>query len=94
VALGLVASIVSIYLVKANEGETDALKPINRGLNIASVLALVGAAIVAFGYVGNPAGSKISNPACACSPPSWPAWCSARRPAASRSTSRRASSSR
>ena len=56
VALGLVSSIVSIYLVKANEGETDALKPINRGLNIASILALIGAAIVAFGYVGNPAG--------------------------------------
>jgi K(+)-stimulated pyrophosphate-energized sodium pump len=62
VALGLVSSIVSIYLVKANEGETDALKPINRGLNIASILALIGAAIVAFGYVGNPAGSKISSP--------------------------------
>ncbi|MFN8050474.1 MAG: sodium-translocating pyrophosphatase [Acidimicrobiales bacterium] len=62
VALGLVASIVAIYMVKANESETNALKPINRGLNIASVLALGGAAVVAFGYVGNPAGSQITQP--------------------------------
>jgi K(+)-stimulated pyrophosphate-energized sodium pump len=54
-AVGLLASMVSIFLVKARAGETDALKPINRGLNIASVIALVGAAILAFGYVGNPA---------------------------------------
>ncbi len=54
-AVGLVASMVSIFLVKARSGETDALKPINRGLNIASVIALVGAAVLAFGYVGNPA---------------------------------------
>jgi K(+)-stimulated pyrophosphate-energized sodium pump len=53
-AVGLLASIVSIYLVKARAGETDALKPINRGLNIASVIALVGAAALAFGYVGTP----------------------------------------
>jgi len=63
VALGLVASVIAIYLVKANEGENDALKPINRGLNIASVLALGGTAVVAFGYVGNPEGSSISQPA-------------------------------
>jgi len=63
VALGIVASFIAIYLVKANDAETDALKPINRGLNIASVLALVGAAVVAFGYVGNPEGSQISQPA-------------------------------
>jgi len=53
-AIGLVASIVSIFLVKARSGETDALKPINRGLNIASLIALIGAAVLAFGYVGNP----------------------------------------
>ncbi|MCP4434529.1 MAG: sodium-translocating pyrophosphatase [Actinomycetia bacterium] len=54
--VGLLASIVSIYLVKAREGETDALKPINRGLNIASLIMLVGAAVIAFTYVGNPEG--------------------------------------
>ncbi len=54
--VGLVASMVSIYLVRARPGETDALKPINRGLNIASLIMLVGAAVIAFGYVGNPQG--------------------------------------
>lgn len=63
VALGLVSSVIAIYTVKAKDGETDALKPINRGLNVASVLALAGTAVVAFGYVGNPVGSAISNPA-------------------------------
>ncbi len=63
VALGLVASVIAIYMVKANESENDALKPINRGLNIASVLALGGTAVVAFGYVGNPEGTAISQPA-------------------------------
>jgi len=53
-AVGLVASMVSIFLVKAKQGETDALKPINRGLNIASIISLIGAAVLAFGYVGTP----------------------------------------
>ena len=60
-AVGLVASIIAIFLVKAKPGEADALKPINRGLNIASVIALVGAAALAFGYVGNPDGAQIDN---------------------------------
>jgi K(+)-stimulated pyrophosphate-energized sodium pump len=60
-AIGLLASIVSIYLVKARPQETDALKPINRGLTIASVLTLIGAAIVSFGYLGNPAGTEVSS---------------------------------
>jgi K(+)-stimulated pyrophosphate-energized sodium pump len=60
-AIGLLASMVSIYMVKARAGETDALKPINRGLNIASAISLVGAAVLAFGYVGNPVGSAVSN---------------------------------
>ncbi|MEZ5239573.1 MAG: sodium-translocating pyrophosphatase [Microthrixaceae bacterium] len=54
--VGLLASMISIYLVRARPGETDALKPINRGLNIASVIMLVGAAVIAFGYVGSPEG--------------------------------------
>ena len=60
-AIGLLASLVSIFLVKAREGETDALKPINRGLNIASVISLLGAAVLAFVYVGDPDGSMVSN---------------------------------
>ncbi len=53
-AVGILASLVAIYMVKARQGETDALKPINRGLGIASVLALIGTAVLAFVYVGNP----------------------------------------
>ena len=60
-AIGLLASLVSIFVVRARAGETDALKPINRGLNVASVLSLVGAAILAFVYVGDPEGSTVSN---------------------------------
>ena len=60
-AIGLLASLVSIFLVKARAGETDALKPINRGLNVASVLSLVGAAVLAFVYVGDPSGTSVSN---------------------------------
>ena len=61
VSLGLIASLISIFLVKARPGETDALKPINRGLNIASVLALGGAAVVAFAYVGDTGSTVLSN---------------------------------
>jgi len=53
-AIGLVASLIGIYLVKARPGESDALKAINRGIGVAQVLAIAGAAALAFGYVGNP----------------------------------------
>ncbi len=51
--VGILASLVSIFVVKARPGETDALKPINRGLISASIIAIGGAAVLAFGYVGN-----------------------------------------
>ena len=53
-AFGVVASIIGIYMVRAKAGETDALKAINRGIGVAQALAIVGAAALAFGYVGNP----------------------------------------
>jgi K(+)-stimulated pyrophosphate-energized sodium pump len=53
-AIGLLASIIGIYLVKARPGETDALKAINRGISVAQGLSIVGAAALAFGYVGSP----------------------------------------
>jgi K(+)-stimulated pyrophosphate-energized sodium pump len=59
--IGLLASIISIFVVRARAGETDALKPINRGLNVASLISLVGAAVVAFAYVGDPEGAELSN---------------------------------
>jgi len=60
-AIGLLASMVGIFSVKAKPGEIDALKPINRGIYLAQALAIVGAAVVAFGYVGDIEGSNISN---------------------------------
>jgi K(+)-stimulated pyrophosphate-energized sodium pump len=59
-AIGIVASLISIFFVKARAGETDALKPINRGMGMASVLTLIGAAVLAFGYVGNSDHASIS----------------------------------
>ncbi len=61
-AIGVLGSIVGIYAVKARPGESDALKVINRGVGVAQVIAIVGAAILAFVYVGNPAGSAIGQP--------------------------------
>jgi len=52
-AIGVVASIVGIFFVKARPGETDALKPINRGFLVASVLTLIGTLLVSLFYVGN-----------------------------------------
>jgi K(+)-stimulated pyrophosphate-energized sodium pump len=56
-AIGVVGSIVGIFFVKAKEGETNALKPINRGFIVASVITLAGTLIVALAYVGNDADS-------------------------------------
>ncbi|MCB0960925.1 MAG: sodium/proton-translocating pyrophosphatase, partial [Acidimicrobiales bacterium] len=53
-AFGLIASIIGIFLVKPKPGETDALKAIDRGIGIAQIIAVIGAAALAFGYVGNP----------------------------------------
>ncbi len=52
-AIGVVASIVGIFFVKAKPGETDALKPINRGFLVAGVLTLIGTLVVSLTYVGN-----------------------------------------
>ena len=52
-AIGVVASIAGVFAVKAKEGETNALKPINRGFLVAGVLTLVGTLALALGYVGN-----------------------------------------
>ncbi len=52
-AIGVVASIAGVFAVKAKEGETDALKPINRGFLVAGVLTVIGTLIVCLTYVGN-----------------------------------------
>ena len=57
-AIGVVASIAGVFAVKAKEGETDALKPINRGFLVAGSLTLVGTLALALGYVGNGVGKQ------------------------------------
>ena len=52
-AIGVVASIAGIYAVKAKPGETDALKPINRGFAVAGGITVVGVLILALAYVKN-----------------------------------------
>ena len=52
-AIGVVASIIGIFFVKAKEGETNALKPINKGFLVAGSLTLVGTFLVGLIYVGN-----------------------------------------
>ena len=52
-AIGVVASIVGIFFVKARPNETDALRPINRGFLVAGILTLAGTLIVSLTYVGN-----------------------------------------
>jgi K(+)-stimulated pyrophosphate-energized sodium pump len=52
-AIGVVASIAGVFAVKAKEGETNALKPINRGFLVAGILTVVGTFLVAMFYVGN-----------------------------------------
>ncbi len=52
-AIGVVASIAGVFAVKAKEGETNALKPINRGFLVAGTLTLIGTLLLALLYVGN-----------------------------------------
>jgi K(+)-stimulated pyrophosphate-energized sodium pump len=61
-AIGLVASMIGIFFVKGRQGDSNALAAINRGIYVAQVLAVIGAAVLAFVYVGNPEGSTVSNP--------------------------------
>ena len=52
-AVGVVASIAGVYAVKAKEGETNALKPINRGFLTAGIITVIGTFLLAMFYVGN-----------------------------------------
>jgi len=52
-AIGVIASIAGVFAVKAKEGETNALKPINRGFLVAGSMTLVGTLLLALFYVGN-----------------------------------------
>ncbi len=52
-AIGVVASIAGVYAVKAKEGETNALKPINRGFLTAGIITIIGTLALGLFYVGN-----------------------------------------
>ena len=52
-AIGVIASIFGVFAVKAKEGETDALKPINKGFLVAGTLTLVGTLALSLKYIGN-----------------------------------------
>jgi K(+)-stimulated pyrophosphate-energized sodium pump len=52
-AIGVLASIVGVNVVKAREGERNALAPIRRGFIVAGLLTLAGTLVVALTYVGN-----------------------------------------
>jgi len=60
-AVGVIASIIGIFAVKATAKDTSAMAPINRGFLIASVCTLVGTAALIVGYVGND-GATLSSP--------------------------------
>ena len=53
-AIGVIASIAGVFAVRAREGETNALKPINRGFLTAGIITVIGTFLLAHYYVGNP----------------------------------------
>jgi K(+)-stimulated pyrophosphate-energized sodium pump len=59
-AIGVLASIVGIFVVRARESDRSAMSSINRGFATAGVLTVIGTLILALTYVGNPSGN-ISN---------------------------------
>ena len=66
-AIGVLASIVGVFSVRATDKDKSAMAPINRGFLTATILTIIGTAIVAFVYVGSDVGDKnvegyVSNP--------------------------------
>jgi K(+)-stimulated pyrophosphate-energized sodium pump len=60
-AIGVLASIVGVFAVKATEKDKSAMAPINRGFLAAGILTIIGTLGLALVYVGNPKGGSISN---------------------------------
>jgi K(+)-stimulated pyrophosphate-energized sodium pump len=56
-AVGVLASIVGVFAVRASEKDRSALAPINRGFLTAGILTVIGTLVLAIVYVGNPDGS-------------------------------------
>src|SRR5436853_3596514 len=59
-AIGVLASIVGVFAVRATDKDKSAMAPINRGFLTAGILTILGTGAVALLYVGNDDGT-ISN---------------------------------
>jgi K(+)-stimulated pyrophosphate-energized sodium pump len=60
-AIGVLASIVGVFAVKATEKDKSAMAPINRGFLAAGVLTIIGTLVLALVYVGNPSSGTLGN---------------------------------
>jgi K(+)-stimulated pyrophosphate-energized sodium pump len=60
-AIGVLASIVGVFMVRARDNDRSAMAPINRGFLSAGILTVVGTLAVALVYIGDPAGGEISS---------------------------------
>jgi K(+)-stimulated pyrophosphate-energized sodium pump len=60
-AIGVLASIVGVFAVKATEKDKSAMAPINRGFLAAGILTIIGTLVLALVYVGNRGDGTISN---------------------------------
>ncbi len=56
-ALGVLASIVGVFAVRATDKDKSAMAPINRGFLTAGILTVIGTLVLALVYVGNPDGT-------------------------------------
>jgi K(+)-stimulated pyrophosphate-energized sodium pump len=59
-AMGVLASIVGVFMVRATDKDKSAMAPINRGFLSAGILTIVGTLVLTLVYVGNPEGT-VSN---------------------------------
>ncbi|MDQ3661656.1 MAG: sodium-translocating pyrophosphatase [Actinomycetota bacterium] len=57
-AIGVLASIVGVYMVRATDNDKTAMAPINRGFLSAGILTVIGTFLVAQFYVGNDNGNE------------------------------------
>ncbi len=55
-ALGVLASIVGVFAVRARSSDKTAMAPINRGFLTAGILTVIGTLVVALVYIGDPDG--------------------------------------
>ena len=60
-AIGVLASIVGVFAVRATDKDKSAMAPINRGFLTAGILTIIGTLALALVYVGNPNYGTISN---------------------------------